>query len=947
MPFTKFVAVLSLLLLPITILAATIIVEGERFTPLDDNGWYVTHQDHSWASHTYGGAWSTHGGLIGAPADSVGSIATQAITVPIDGEYRVWSRFQSPPYFNFTHRIEVYQAGERVYSELYGEKMAMKLYSFNTKSDQLWWSWGVDHDAAQAPTDVFATLKAGPAEVRLVTVDMAAPAADPMVDLVALTTDHSDAASGPPKAIFTLQAMQQSELYVRFKNTTANPIRMSLDKKMGHYQPVGYGGLPPLPEPVYPGGKATTHYVAATDTAPGKWSEWTNIAPLLILMHDESIRVGLAGADGFQVQVARDKDGNEICGDMAIPGAGAYIVLPIDITWNKERRVQTSQAYSDNIIKLAKTEWRTANGGRKPQELLYFGQCQDTPLKDALGYNTQLPPGYDQNPVNAYYQHSPTLDAVKTLGNRVDKGTARVVSYGDETHIEYELAHEMTLKARELMGPQVETGVNYSPHYPLPQYYGSQHNWVDIFKKGPEGLTMFWTEDYLFSVPQVPQTMSWMYAMIHCGVKYHNQKIHMYIMPHSPGQLPSFFRRNMVMSIGAGARHIDSFCVAPSRDHTENYISWGYTDMFRVVHESIYDSGEAEPYQIDAKLRRGKVAVVLSRATESNEEQVVVSVASDPFMSMCKNAAGESTYNRQTLCRKDQTMIYLALLHSQHKVDLITEDDIIDGYLKDYEVVHFVGEWIDSRVVPIVSTWVQDGGVFYATAGAGHLDETGAECAPMLKLLGLRGTSMKKNIQIMRPLLEMNLVEPIDSITLQGAEDRIPAIAMRQTLIPNNAKVIGKWSDGSAAVTIRSHGKGKVIAVGTLAGTTYIRTGLKPIPFARGGDKTAYNPTDFTAGATKLAHLGIEHANIDIDATCSNNFVETLIMDSDKGTLLTLINWDNEVQPELTVKVRVDTKPKSVRSVQSQRDLADWTYENGVLAFATDLEWADYILIEK
>ena len=132
------IRLIILLILPLSLLAETIIVEGERFTPLDDKGWHVTHQDHSWASHTYGGAWSTHGGLLGAPADSVGSVATQSITVPVDGEYRVWSRFQSPPYFNFTHRIEVHQAGKRVYSELYGEKMAMKIYSFNTKSDQLW-----------------------------------------------------------------------------------------------------------------------------------------------------------------------------------------------------------------------------------------------------------------------------------------------------------------------------------------------------------------------------------------------------------------------------------------------------------------------------------------------------------------------------------------------------------------------------------------------------------------------------------------------------------------------------------------------------------------------------------------------------------------------------------------------------------------------------------------
>jgi len=199
----------------------------------------------------------------------------------------------------------------------------------------------------------------------------------------------------------------------------------------------------------------------------------------------------------------------------------------------------------------------------------------------------------------------------------------------------------------------------------------------------------------------------------------------------------------------------------------------------------------------------------------------------------------------------------------------------------------------------------------------------------------------------MRPFLEMALVPPIDTISLDGVEGKIEAIAMRQMLKPDTAKVLGTWADGSAAVTVQRRGKGQAIAVGTLAGTSYIRSALKPVPYARGGNKELYNPTEFSSAAASLTRLGVARSDIKRHAECSNNLVETLVMDGDKGTLLTLVNWDNKEEPKLKVKVRLPNKPASVRSVQNQSAIPGWTYAGGVLSFTTDLEWADYILIAK
>src|SRR5688500_9082328 len=62
-----------------------VIAEGEAFKPQDSKGWKLTPQDLSYASHTYGGMWVTHGALLGAPAASNGSVATQTVQIPAAG----------------------------------------------------------------------------------------------------------------------------------------------------------------------------------------------------------------------------------------------------------------------------------------------------------------------------------------------------------------------------------------------------------------------------------------------------------------------------------------------------------------------------------------------------------------------------------------------------------------------------------------------------------------------------------------------------------------------------------------------------------------------------------------------------------------------------------------------------------------------------------------------
>lgn len=981
--------------------AAVIVAEGEKFAPKDDKGWKVVRQDDSYASHSYGGMWVTHGALLGAPADSDSSVAVQTIQVPEAGDYRVWSKYQSPPYYSYLHKLEVLQNGKPVFSHVYGKTDAERMWSFSAGAlKQLWWFWGTDHDAAEAPKSL-AKLAAGPAELRLTTVKGPAPAGDPMVDFVVLTTEPGDTYKGfKPYGVgspFCLEALENTALYMRFKNSSGTPAQLGVQKPTGHFQPNYAGWTIKIPD-------------APVDA--GQWSAWYNIGPKLTLVHDEGLNLNLAGAAGpVEVQFALDPAGKQSVGDLKVPN-GDPVVVPLEVTWSPDRKVRLSRDYAQELVGLARKEWRTANGGKKPKDLLYYGAFQRldadwcAALKDALGYNTLLPAPYEHAAIDGYHQHAHTPDEITkfagTLGDK--KSSFRVLSFGDEIHIgeinwnepanqekfaawvkqkgltqkdlgvdpaqakladrganprigwyatmfneEVQFANfrEMTALAKSLIGPQVETGANYSPHV-MPQYYGPIYQWIDIFKHN--GMTMYWAEDYVFSVPQPPQFVSWMFATVRCAVKYNNQKIHFYIMPHAPGQMSEFLRRGMIYAIGAGANHVDNFWVAPAESFTENFVAWGYTDTFRTLHESIFDSAEAEPFRVGGTVRPGRVAVLISKATDHNERLAALDPAQDPFMKLCANAPSKPKGKRQaeqvTIGRLDQQLLYLALKNDQHAVDLLTEEDVLEGRLKGYDVLYTAGEWIDHRVPPVLEKWVGDGGVLYASAGLGRKNEFDEADPGMAGVLGLKGSALRQDALILRPFLELPLVKPIDTIAM--GDKKIGAVAIRQDLEPAGAQVLGTWPDGKAAVTVRELGKGKAFAVGTAAGHAYYRTGLRQIPFARGGRKTVYNPTDFDAAATDLALLGLKAKDPVRDVNCSNRFVEALTCDHpQRGTLVTLVNWDNAAAKGLTVAVRLPFKPKSIRSVEQQKELAGWTYDSGMLTFTTDLNWADYLLIAR
>ncbi|MBY0229693.1 MAG: beta-galactosidase trimerization domain-containing protein [Gemmataceae bacterium] len=965
------------------LLAAPVVIvaEGERFVPQDKKGWKATPQDDTYGSHTYGGMWMSQGGCLGAAADSDGSVATSEVAIPEAGKYRVWSKYQAPPYFNYLHRIEVVQGGKVVASKDYGKAGSPRLWSFSGESDECWWPWGVDHDCAEGGPA--AELAKGPATLRLTALKNPAPAGARFIDFVVVTKELRDTYRGfKPNQIgspFINEALDATRFYARFRNTSKAAAAMKAERG-GHLQPQYGGATKSFPE---------------KPVAPGEWSGWFDIGSFCRLAHDEGLTLSVAGTASFPVQFARDADGKRPAGEVEVTPESGQVFIPIDVTWNEKATVRTSKAHAEALMEQMKG-WRRASKS-KPARLAFYGAFSGSEpwvakLKDALGYNTHLPAPYATIKPGDLTAHHGTDAAVTALAKKLtdaERKNLRVVSFGDEIGLgRVNFADPAVIKrfrawlaarkvsavelgadpatakpadapkrlawhsslfneeevfagfrkttelTKRLIGPHAETGANYSPHH-LALCYGPVHQWIDLFKH--RGMSMFWAEDYIFSVPETPQMLSWMYAQAHAAAKYHGSPIHFYIMPHAPGQVAANLRRNMLFAIGSGTAHIDNFWVAPPMRFTENYVSFRYPDSYRALYESIHDAAAVEHLSVGGKRRPAKVAVIVGKATDYNESRLKRKKEEDPFSRRCANAPATID---QTLCRKEQQYQYLALRHAGHAVDLITEDDIAEGRLKQYQVVHFAGEWIERRTVKTLEAWVKSGGALFASAGLGWRNEYDEADDSLPNLLGVKVGAMKKTLIAPRTLLELPLAEPVGKVKMP--EGDVPAYGMRQDIEATEAKAVAKWEDGKPAFTERVLGKGKAFAVGTLPAMAYTRSGLKPIPYARGGRGSLYHPGPFRdAGLTRLAVAGIKR-----DAWNDRPAVEALLLDNKDGTLLTLVNWSDKPAKGGEWHVVFPAKPGKATLVSSGKPVAfDW--KDGVATFKLDVAVGEMVVFGK
>ena len=467
----------------------------------------------------------------------------------------------------------------------------------------------------------------------------------------------------------------------------------------------------------------------------------------------------------------------------------------------------------------------------------------------------------------------------------------------------YRLWYEETAaKTREAEqknpGKKVLAGANFTPHMNV---WPDVRQWVGPFKS--RAMTMSWTEDWWWQILEVsPQVYGFLLDAFRLAQSYHGAPIQFYIMPFK-GNSPDNIRRMHGLALAHGAKIINHF-------HTDDQVltTCDYVDFcesprtFQALHDMIRSVGAVEHRLYSAMPEKAKAAIMLSWAADTWDTEDL-------------GGAGH-LYNAQYNVNNDERKaIWMALRHGQYPVDLITDEDIAEGRLKNYRVLYIVGAEMLAAASGPLKQWVREGGIVYATGGAGLLDEYHKPLVSLYEVYGIKAHDLVRKERHIRPRLTLPTTQPLDAVRFEAAEDipkvDLPAFFCRESLIPGDGAVVaGRYKgDNAAAALLHRYGKGRTFYVGALAGLAYLKPAALP--------STDELPTAFSNVCRELITAPVRWAGIVPPIKCSDPLVEAQFMSGERGAIVVLTNWRKEPIENLTVQFPGKPQIKSVRSLQA------------------------------
>ena len=448
-------------------------------------------------------------------------------------------------------------------------------------------------------------------------------------------------------------------------------------------------------------------------------------------------------------------------------------------------------------------------------------------------------------------------------------------------------------KLKEAFGNEIVYGPNFSPH---PFFWPELALFVQAFRRG--AINRATHSDYWWQVGELgPQMSGFLLDVFRAGLRDRPGVIQAYAMPHSPGTTDADFRRSVVTSIAHGAKALDYFQVTPEQANTENYIRHDDLSRYKTVRDVTYELGAVDDLIADGKLRPATVGIVLSESTDLWDR--VTPGAAEGLKPDDADDFPSTAYNTERKC------LWTALRHAQVPVDVVVEDDLIDGSAARYRVLYLAADRLSRSAQIGLAAWVRDGGTLISMAGGGFKDEYNEPNPTLLPVYGLRDETLEKVTTFVRPRIELPRLRPLDTIAtrVNGEEIVVPALAFKQKLdaLPTT-EVLARYADGSPAATSNRFARGQAILWGTLLGASYVQSGFPdPLPPPDRGPFTHTPLSEFrtdlrsliTGPALPFARRGAES---------SEPLVESGLLETERAVLVPLACLlDGPKQVDLTV----------------------------------------------
>ncbi|MCK4294207.1 MAG: beta-galactosidase trimerization domain-containing protein [Planctomycetes bacterium] len=516
--------------------------------------------------------------------------------------------------------------------------------------------------------------------------------------------------------------------------------------------------------------------------------------------------------------------------------------------------------------------------------------------------------------------------------------------YYESANYRYELWYEELAGRTKALkekhpGKRVLTGANFSPHMNV---WPDVRQWVGPFRAG--AMTMTWTEDWWWQIPEVsPQVYGFLLDALRLAGSYHGAPAQFYVMPFT-GNSPDNFRRMNALGLAHNVKILNHF-------HTEAQVltTWDYvsvTDSPR-TYQAIYDvigaAGAVEHRLYPAQPRRARIAIMLPRASDTWDTEDI-------------GGSGHLYSAKYNVNNEERKAIWLALRHAQYPVDLITDEDIAEGLLKPYKALYIVGSEMVGAAAGPLEKWVADGGVVYATAGGGLLDEYHRELTELYGMYGIEGHELVRHRRHIRPRQTLKEVKALDRLVVKAIdraadEMKLPVYLYRETLDAEaDGEVVGTYAgDNSAGVVANRFGKGRTIYCGALAGMAYVKPAVTRT--------SQILPTAFSQDVRRFLTVAARWAGVVSPVQVSDPLVEAQYFSGPEGDIVVLINWRDEVVKELVIRFPGRPEIERVRSLRAagyfeghlheqEQGALDLRQRNGAAEVKLDLAISDYLLLD-
>lgn len=377
-----------------------------------------------------------------------------------------------------------------------------------------------------------------------------------------------------------------------------------------------------------------------------------------------------------------------------------------------------------------------------------------------------------------------------------------------------------------------------------------------------------------------------------------------------------------------GAKHFYYWTYGPTAFGTENYWSdlrGEYDGIAKIVRQL----AAAEHILASGTLRKTRVALLYS-------------ISSDLWQ----------PFGYVHMLERRAT--YLSLVHQQYLVDMLTEEDVEAGRLKDYDVLYAADPCITTKAATAIAEWVRSGGYLYGSCAAGGRNEFNEPAPGLATVFGIR-PDVKTAIQpgeyrVRGGLNSMSYTDTVRTgkSAVKESLSEFGVIGVKVEFVPTTAKVTGTFAQGnSPAVVENEYGKGKAMCIGACPGVSYLKDArFVPVELKEkypAAQRQLINRTAEARGASPLVEL-------------SHPVVEAGVYDAAKGVALVLANFTYEPIDNLSVLLPVAQDVKSVRSIEngplkfSQGRAAERYQKAGfasTVSFTTKLGINDIVLIER